>query len=382
MAGRRALVIGGGIGGLAAGIALRRVGWEVRIHERAPRIEARGSGLAIQPNAMLALRHLGLEAPVRAAGHEIRRTDFLDPEGRVLKRVPVGPLADAVGAPALTIDRGTLQRILLDAAGSAVRPGKELVDLDQIPGGVLALFADGTEERGDLLVGADGLRSAVRTALYGPEALRAAGYVAWRGLALAAPLWPAGASAEIWGRGLRFGIARVDERTIYWFAVQNLPPGGRDPEAGAKPGLLERFGEWCAPVPALLAATPEEGILRNDILDRPPRPAPWGRGRVTLLGDAAHPMTPNLGQGACQALEDAVVLARRVEGAADPGEGLRAYEAQRAPRTSAFVTRSHRAGAVGGWASPTACALRDCALRAVPGPMVGVGIRNAWRFQP
>ena len=143
---------------------------------------------------------------------------------------------------------------------------------------------------------------------------------------------------------------------VYWFATQNTAEGGRN--ANEKIAATDLFGRWHSPIPSLIEATPEPDILRNDIYDRPVLKS-WGAGRITLLGDAAHPMTPNLGQGACQALEDAVVLSQSLAGRTDIAAALRSYEQQRIPRANAFVTRSRQVGAIGQFESRVAVHLRD-----------------------
>jgi 2-polyprenyl-6-methoxyphenol hydroxylase-like FAD-dependent oxidoreductase len=359
-----ALVIGGGIGGLAAALGLRRAGWGVSVFERAPEIAEVGAGIAIWANGLRALDALGVGPAVRALGL---------PEGegwlRDWRGAPLLPLATAEARArypelGLMLHRADLHALLLEALGrDAVRLDARLVDLADDGAGVEAVFADGTRARGDLLVGADGLHSMVRVRLHGDGPPRYAGYTAWRAVVPfdAARLRP----GESWGRGARFGHAPLPAGRVYMFATRNAPAGERGP-GGERAELLRSFGDWHDPIPALLDAVREEDLLRNDIYDRPVLRR-WGRGRVTLLGDAAHPMTPNLGQGACQALEDAVVLARHLSGGAGAEPALRAYEAERAPRANAFVTRSRQAGAVGQWSHPLAVRLRTGLVRHVIG---------------
>jgi len=202
----------------------------------------------------------------------------------------------------------------------------------------------------------------VRRALGLAGATRYAGYVAWRALArfdLAGD-----AAVEVWGRGRRFGYARLPGGLAYWYATRNSPPDA-ETSASRKADVAAEFARWHAPVPALIEATDATSILRHDIVDRPPSKR-WGRGRVTLLGDAAHAMTPNLGQGACQAIEDAVVLARELAATSDVASALRAYEKARIPRTSAIVRESWRIGRAGQLEGRVACALRDLAVQKIP----------------
>ena len=313
-------MVGAGIGGLTAAIALRRAGLPVEVYERAPELLEVGAGLTLQPNALLALRAIGLEDAVRLAGHAQAAGRLLRSDGRVLAELPVQDVYRAVGAIAVGIHRGTLQSLLLDALVPVTpRCGRAAVRYEEESDRVTVHFAEGGSATGALLLGADGLRSAVRAQLLADGEPVYRGYTAWRGVAPpGAALLAAG--AESWGCGRRFGMVPIDGGRAYWYAAVNAPPGGTETSRAVLRGL---FAGWHAPVHTLVEATPEEAILRGDVFDRPPSSF-WGRGRVTLLGDAAHPMTPNLGQGACQAIEDAVVLARCLAERCDAG-ALRRY---------------------------------------------------------
>jgi 2-polyprenyl-6-methoxyphenol hydroxylase-like FAD-dependent oxidoreductase len=245
------------------------------------------------------------------------------------------------------------------------------VGVEQDSEGVRACFANGQEVRGAVLIGADGIRSTVRAGLWGAESPRYAGYTAWRGVARVARDPPPGAEAgfEAWGCGARLGAVTIGGRRVYWFATRNAPEGEADSPRGRKADVLDLLSGWHPTMRALIAATGESAILRHDIYDRLPR-ARWGQGRVTLLGDAAHAMTPNLGQGACQAIEDAVVLADALRGAADPVAGLRAYESARAPRTARIVRQSWLMGRIGQWEQPGLCRVRAAVMRAMPERLV------------
>lgn len=367
----RVMVVGGGIGGLTAAIALRRAGFEVAVFERASGFEAAGAGILLAANAVKALGELGLSDALEGIGVPASTGNVLSWRGEVLFELDASELEKRAGAGSSAVHRADLQGMLLrelDKAGGAVHVGKELDRFEHNDDGAQAFFADGTEERGDLLVGADGLRSRVRARLLGDEAPRYAGYTSWRGVASPGhELVPVGGGFESWGRGRRFGAAHVGGGRIYWFATKNAPEGESDGPAGSKAALLETFRGWHAPVEELIRATEEDAVLRTDVHDREPLGKRWGEGRATLLGDAAHPMTPNLGQGACQAVEDAVVLARCLrDGGADLAGSLRRYEGLRAGRTAAIVRRSRRVGTVGQLENPLLCRLRDRALKLVP----------------
>jgi 2-polyprenyl-6-methoxyphenol hydroxylase-like FAD-dependent oxidoreductase len=378
------IVIGGGIGGLCAAIALRRAGVQVEVYERASELRPVGAGITIQPNAVLALRRLGLGERVEHAGAALRAGGLLRADGGALTTVRPqfgARLARELGAGTVGIHRATLHAILLDAlGGDALQLGRSCVGFTAKGARVIAEFADGSQREADLLIGADGLHSALRAQLLADGEPIYAGYTSWRGVTADRCGLPDDFGAEMWGRGQRFGGCCIDGGRFYWFAVANAAAGEREaePEA-AKRRLVERFASWGARVPELLRGTPASAILRTDICDRPPS-ARWGEGRVTLLGDAAHPMTPNLGQGACQAIEDAVALGEELSGAASVEAGLRAYEARRMARANAVVAAARRIGVVAQWQNPIACALRNALFAALPSAVIERQLLDSWKL--
>ncbi len=381
---RRVAVIGAGLGGLAAALSLRHAGCDVEVHERAAVLSAVGAGLTLQPNAIAALRELGLGERVERAGAVLRVGGLLRRDGRplsVLPRERGAALLQEAGAPVIGIHRAALQDLWLDALGpGAVRLGRTCTGYETRGGAVRVRFADASEVACDALIGADGLGSAVRARLAGDAAPVYAGYTSWRGVAPDRCGLEPDFAAELWGRGERFGGCAIDATRFYWFAVANAPAGAREPDARRrKEQLLARFAGWGSRAPALIASTPEDAILRTDISDRPPL-ARWGEGPVTLLGDAAHPMTPNLGQGACQALEDACVLGRELARASSIEAGLRAYEAARIARANGVVVAARRLGAIAQWQHPVACAARDALVRAMPLALLQRQILESWKL--
>ena len=277
--------------------------------------------------------------------------------------------------PVMVFHRAELLGVLVDAVrGIPIHLGHECQDVTQEAGGVTARFANGTTVSGDVLIGADGVRSVVRERLGVPGSLRYSGYTAWRGIA---SFETAGLMAgETLGCGRRFGLAPIQGNRVYWYATDNVPAGQRESPGEAKARLTELFASWHRPIPELIQGMDPAAILRNDIYDRDPADR-WGSGRVTLLGDAAHPMTPNLGQGACQAIEDALVLAHYLSTGPDVPSSLRRYESERIPRTRSVVTASRRVGALFQVESRAFCRLRDLALRSMP---VGLSYRSLQRL--
>ena len=334
----RIAIIGAGIGGLAAAAALHRIGVEALVIERAPSIREVGAGLSLWSNAVNALRELGLDAKVIAAASVIERNMVQTPEGRFIARTELSELSQMAGAPCICIHRGVLQKILLDALPPhSVRIDSRCVGFD----GSTAILENGEHIQADVLVGADGISSVIRDGLHGPESPRYAGYTAWRGICEDNGLLPKRSALLVMGGGSQFGALPCGPGRLYWFLTKNAPQGTTQ----SKTEVVAVCRDWAAPVPQIVARTPEDAILQNDIIDRPPLHW-WGRDTVTLLGDAAHPTTPNLGQGACQALEDAVVLAHCLGETRPIEAALLNYERLRLRRTTEVVRNSWQTGKV------------------------------------
>ncbi len=374
----KVIIIGAGIGGLAAGIAAARSGYRVEVYERAPELLEVGAGLSLWANAVRALRKLGLGGLIDALGVPEVSGALRDWRGKVLVEGSSAALSARYGDLSVMVYRPAFLAALLEALGEeAVTLGKSCIGFSQNQRSVTAFFADGSEARGELLIGADGLHSAVRAGLHGEAKPRYAGYTAWRS---AIPFDPEKLEpGETWGRGKRFGQFPMANGLAYWFATANALEGGRSPSEKAH--LQELFKGWHRPIEALLGASDESRILRHDIYDRAPLPR-WGAGRVTLLGDAAHPMTPDLGQGACQAIEDAACLLEVLPNAADPVAALRRYEAKRIPRTRFIVQQSRRLGRVAQWQQPLAASLRDVLVSQIPASLQNRALERILGYDP
>jgi 2-polyprenyl-6-methoxyphenol hydroxylase-like FAD-dependent oxidoreductase len=362
------LIIGGGIGGLAAAVALRRVGIPALVFEQAPALEEVGAGVSLWPNAVRALGSLGLADTVLAGHRGLERIVIFRGDGAPLITLDGG---GGAGAAAVCVHRAHLQRILAEAVPADVlHLDRRLTGFDAGGGGVTARFHDGSSVRGRALIGCDGIRSVVRARLHGDGPPRARGYAIWRGaIQVELPASLEGQATEWWGPGLRFGILPGEPGRVYWYATRTVAGHGASRRAAARAvPAPDWFDGWAPPVPDLVALGARTGAVRTDAEDRHV-PRQWGRGRVTLLGDAAHPMTPNMGQGACTALEDAVVLAGWLKNAGpdgDPEAALRRYERARRRRTHRIVTRSRWVGRLAQLESPAVVAARDALIRLVP----------------
>jgi 2-polyprenyl-6-methoxyphenol hydroxylase-like FAD-dependent oxidoreductase len=345
---RRIVIVGGGIGGLCAARAVALAGHEPVVLERSPAGTAIGAGLLLWPNAVRALDALGLGAAVREVAAPARRTVFRDAAGRTLSTVDVAALARRAGAPMLVVERPALHAVLVD--GVAVRGGVTVAAVDAR--GVV--LAGGERVDGDATIGADGIGSVVREHVYPGTRPRDTGYTVIRGIADHDV--GTGEAFEAWGRGALVGGVALPGGRSYWFfeAPSNLVDG-RDP--------LAAVGDhWPAPLPAQLAATPPESLLVNRILRLPPLPT-WTRGPVALLGDAAHAMEPNMGQGAAQTIEDAEALLVALRAHADLPAALAAYATARRPRAHLFQQESSRFARL---ALSTHTRPRDLTMRLTP----------------
>jgi 2-polyprenyl-6-methoxyphenol hydroxylase-like FAD-dependent oxidoreductase len=355
-----AVVIGAGIGGLTAALALKQAGWDVAVYEKAPELREVGAGITLWTNAVKVLRKLGVGDAIERAASPLRKSELRSWRGGLLVGIDFTYLSEKFGAPTVGIHRADLQAKLADALGREhIHPGMTCVAYNQDEKGANAMFAEGGEARGQILVGADGIKSLVRQHLLGPEQPRYAGYTAWRGVGLIdRPEVPLGLTVLAMGRGSQVGLLPIGGGRTYWFATANVPEGGGPGPGGHKVDLRARFKDWWPAIPAAMEATPDAAILRNDIIDRPPV-RKWTDGRVTLLGDAAHPTTPNMGQGACQAIESGYVLAKCLKDAETAQAGLLAYEKARFDRTAKITNESWKLGRMFAYESRLKCWLRD-----------------------
>ncbi|HRY09043.1 MAG: FAD-dependent monooxygenase [Actinobacteria bacterium] len=344
-------IIGGGIGGLSLALALHRVGVPARVYEQAPTLEPVGAGIGLWPGALQGLRTLGVaqwfwDLPVCP----FRWAETATPDGRTITGFDVSGIT---GGQGYVVRRADLHRALYEQLpDGAVVTGKQLVGLAHDPDGVDLSFADGSTERADTVVGADGLRSVVRTALVGAHDPRYSGETAYRGIAAVA-VEDLGMMRETQGIGWRGAVHPLDAEHVYWWAARRVPAGQMQDPHTRKQTVLGGVEGWVGGLPEAVTATPAEAILHNDLYDRDPL-ATWTVGRVSLLGDAAHPTTPNLGLGGCMAIEDAVVLGRAWAQTGAYGPAFAQYEFERHARTARVVRMSRLMGRTGSLTNPVA----------------------------
>ncbi len=333
-------MIGAGIAGLATAVALQRRGHDVAIVEG--RSDApTGAGISIWPNALAALDVIGLGDAVREAGGRVSAGTMRWSDGSWLRHPSPERIVGVLGEPLVVVRRAVLMDLLATALGvDAIESGFTATSLAATDGGVRVTSADGSVREAAAVVGADGVGSMVAHHLNGPLTHRYAGYTAWRGIADYA--MDPDLAGETMGMGTEFGHVPLGSDHTYWFGTERGPEGGSQP-GGELAYLRSKYAGWAEPVPALLAATDESAVLRNDLYDRA-EARKWSRGPVVIVGDAAHPMRPHLGQGGCQGLEDAAVLAHCVGSGDDLPAAFDRFAAARRPRARSLARESRMIG--------------------------------------
>lgn len=363
---RRAIIIGGGIAGLSAAIALRQAGWDILLYEQAEELKPMGAALSLWPNAMAALASLGCDTLIRAEAQQLDRLALADSTGRTIMPADVARIMP--GSKAFIPTRTLLQAALL-AGLNGLKPqlGHRLATFSQDANGVSARFDNGVEADGDLLVAADGIWSSIADQVIGTKPAHV-GYGGVLALSDPVPGFPStGQGHEYWGDHERFGLIDIVEDRKYWFYMRNE---GTPAESGnvTKAMIDKAMADWPKAIRAAIAATPDDRLIPFSIHARPV-PKRLGNGRIVCVGDAAHAMEPNLGQGGCQSLEDAVALGAAARGA-DVLSVLATYEKLRLARVGRVVSLSSQAGIVPHHLPQWLSLISRAAMRAVL-PIVG-----------
>ncbi|PIG91108.1 FAD-dependent monooxygenase [Gloeocapsopsis sp. IPPAS B-1203] len=353
------IIIGGGIGGAATALALHRAGFDFTVYERSQQLREVGAGIALWANATHILQNLGLLNNAMQVGCLTTNYQFNSQHGKELVNIAV----DNFELPVIGIHRAELHQLLWqNVPREKFILGETFERFERSESEVCAYFKSGLSVTGDALIGADGLRSRVRTSLLGDQPLTYRNFKTWRGLTDYIPSrYRPGYIQEFLGRGKGFGFMMLGKGKMYWYAAAYAPEAQPDAAIGRKQELERMYQDWFPSIPELIAATEEANILTTDLYDRPPI-QPWSQQNITLLGDAAHPMLPTMGQGACTALEDAYVIAKCLQ-ASDPITAFQNYESLRFERTKAIVVQSLRSSKMGELTHPLAVGFRNTFMK-------------------
>lgn len=370
----RVLIIGGGIGGLALAAGLRRLGLAPTIVEREPRFGAVGAGIVLSVNAMAMLRQLDLADAARDTGQVLSIAEVTDARGRCLSRMCFDKLARDFG-PTVAIHRADLHEVLLSGCRDLpMHAGTTVQHLADHGAVVEVKLSDGTALEFDWVIGADGLRSRTRSQVFGETELLYSGYTCWRFVVDCPP--GLDHMQEMWGRGLRFGLVPLANGRLYCFCCANSLADSQDPEDGRVDRFRKRFGGFGGFVPAVLEQiTRPEQLIHNDLAELPKHP--WFKGRVLLIGDAGHATTPNMGQGAAMAIEDAVVLCEMLAGGDPWTDVLPKFADRRESRVRFIVNQSRRIGRIGQIENVIGASLRNWMMWAMPQRFAEAGARRA-----
>lgn len=358
-------ITGGGIAGLCAAIVLQRAGIPYTVYEAAPEIKPVGAGIALAANAMKALAVLDMEPAIMAKGRLLDAFTIKDSKGRIISHVDSRSVRERYGADNFTIHRADLHQVLLSFIDQRkLQTNKRCRRAEQHEGKVVLHFTDGTRAEADHLLVCDGIRSPVREQLLPGALPRYAGYTCWRAV-IDFPGPRLTEVTETWGTRGRFGIAPLTGNEVYWFACLNTAEGNEAMKKYQIADLLRHFGDFHTPVPELLAHTRNDQLIHGDIYDLVPLKK-FAYGNILLMGDAAHATTPNMGQGACQAIEDAVVLGLVLKQYGVSEMAFEAFEKRRLQRTRMVTERSRTIGSIAQWENPVLAAARNFLFRCLP----------------
>jgi len=337
-------IVGGGIAGLTAGVALRQKGIEVEVHEKSDELQGRATGFSLWAYAVKHLIELGFDQDrLDGIGREIVQTHIVDGSDRPLMTLPIKEASEEVGAPSMDVDRRRLQEQLIDLMGSErYRFRSEIVGVEQDGDSATVIVADGSCASGDLVLGGDGIHSMVRDEVLGQSVeLERSRYVIAEGIApFDESLLARGHHKQIWGPTARAGVGWVDDERVRWFL------GGRgvalvDEPTPSKKEILERVDDLAEIIPAAVEATAEDQLVTTEVRHGFP-PKSWHEGRVLLLGDAAHTLSPFAGMGACSTIEDVAHLVRLLSSEDDLDRALAAFQADREGDVSGIEATGRR----------------------------------------
>ena len=357
-------IIGGGIAGLTTAIALQQAGYSYQIFEAADSIKAIGAGLGLGANAIQAFNRLGLDKEVIALGRELPSFTIYDQQGVAITKTNNEAIRKKYGVNNFTIHRAALYELLLSKIDrSALFTGKRIIDFEYTDTYNLK-FEDGSIRQAGAVIVADGIHSPIRKKLLPKSLPRYAGYTCWRAVIDNSSLQLTETS-ETWGTNGRFGIVPLAGNKIYWFACVNAAANDPAIKNFRVKDIQERFKNYHAPIPAILQHTTDDLLIWNDIIDIAPVNK-YAYGKMLLIGDAGHATTPNLGQGACQAIEDAVVLGDELKHNLSIETAFSQFEKRRLKRTHYIINTSRAIGRVAQVENKLMSAARNSLFRMIP----------------
>lgn len=358
-------IIGAGIGGLTTAIALKQKGFEVEVFEAASVFKKAGSGINLAINAMQIYQQLGLYDEILEAGNYTNSMVISNKNLKVLSNIDLKDFEVKFGAKTVAIHRAVLHEILLkNLKNTPVHLGKKLKLLQQSSENIELTFEDGSTHNTKVLIGADGIHSVVRKAIFDNTQIRSAKQICWRGITKSkAAVDFQTALHELWGKGKRFGFVPINKDEVYWYALANFKKDYRTEFEGVD--LIRLFSDFHPTVTKLIKGTPKENILSNEIADLLPINT-WHKGNICLLGDAAHATTPNMGQGACQAIESAMILSNCLAKEDDVQKAFSRYQNTRKKKVLLVIKNSWKIGKLAQTDSFILAKIRDFITPLVP----------------
>jgi len=356
-------IIGAGIGGLTTAIALEQKGFNVRIFERAEKIKSVGAGIILANNAMQVYKKLGLNKKIEAKGNQISSMNIAKTSLHPISKVDLSHFEKKYLVKNVAIHRGTLQQILINELKSTtISLNHHLTQIRQNNGDCSLTFANGKKIQSSILIGADGLKSVVRQHLFPNNTIRNAQQICWRGISnFTLPNVYKNELNEAWGKSDRFGFVQIAENKVYWYALKSFKEHQKEFPIS---DITSFFGKYNPIVNKIIFSTQQEHIHTAKISDLKPI-FQWHKGNVCLLGDAAHAATPNLGQGACQAIEDAYVLSECLN-KYNNNDAFKEFQKLRLPKAHEVVKTSWMIGKIAHLSNPILIRFRNQIISLIP----------------
>lgn len=359
------MIIGGGVAGLTAAIALRTIHREFMLFEQSPALRGIGAGFGLAANAMQALHILGLKEEVEKIGYYLDSYNILDQNGHILFKPDTQRISTKYDQKNFALHRADLHAYLLSKISpEQIKLDRRAVKLEQHDSYVQVFFDDGSTHKANYLIIADGVKSPLRQQIIPSSTPRYAGYTCWRAIIDNTKI-KLNNSFETWGRAGRFGVTPLVKDRIYWYACVNGPANNPTFKNTTVQDLQQRYSTYHSPVLEILHATKDQDLIWSDIVDIKPLDH-LAYHNILLIGDAGHATTPNMGQGACQAIEDVAVLVDELKKDKTTIDAFRSFEKRRLARTRYITETSRQIGNVAQWENPIMITVRNSIARILP----------------